>query len=95
VTDYCGLVTGRSWDKADLFHVFYGKLERAPLLRECPLNLECSLVRFSPVGGERFIGQVIATYVRQECLTELLGSRPPPGGGVSNREGFPPESMKG
>ena len=42
-TDYCGIVSGRETDKvADCkFNIFYGKLATAPLISECPVNLEC------------------------------------------------------
>ena len=43
VVDYCGLHSGSSVDKSNLFEVFYGKLETAPLVAECPLNMECRL----------------------------------------------------
>jgi flavin reductase (DIM6/NTAB) family NADH-FMN oxidoreductase RutF len=43
-TDYCGIVSGRKEDKSKLFEVFYGKFETAPMIKECPLNLECGLV---------------------------------------------------
>jgi len=44
-TDYCGLVSGREADKvADCkFNIFYGTLANAPLISECPINLECRL----------------------------------------------------
>ena len=44
-TDYYGLVSGRETDKvADCkFNIFYGKLANAPLISECPINLECML----------------------------------------------------
>ncbi len=35
--DYCGLVSGHKVDKSGLFRVFYGELETAPLIEECPL----------------------------------------------------------
>lgn len=42
-TDYCGIVTGKKTDKAGLFDVFYGKLKTAPMIRECPVNMELRL----------------------------------------------------
>jgi flavin reductase (DIM6/NTAB) family NADH-FMN oxidoreductase RutF len=33
VTDYTGIVSGKSTDKSDLFEVYYGELRAAPLTR--------------------------------------------------------------
>ena len=69
-TDYCGLVSGESIDKAGLFNSFYGKLETAPMIKECPINMECKLVQI--VNFPRhdiFIGEIIETYCDDSCLT--------------------------
>ena len=69
-TDYCGLVSGKSVDKAGLFNSFYGKLETAPMIKECPINMECKLVQI--VNFPRhdvFIGEIIETYCDDSCLT--------------------------
>ena len=42
-TDYCGIVSGNKTDKSKLFDVFYGELKSAPLITDCPLNIECKL----------------------------------------------------
>jgi len=36
-TDYCGLVSGESFDKSNLFAVFYGEIKTAPLIEKCCL----------------------------------------------------------
>jgi flavin reductase (DIM6/NTAB) family NADH-FMN oxidoreductase RutF len=41
--DYCGLVSGRKADKSELFNVFFGALGKAPLIKECPVSMSCSL----------------------------------------------------
>lgn len=38
--DFCGIYSGKNKDKSGMFEVFYGDLETAPLIRECPINLE-------------------------------------------------------
>ena len=43
ITDYTGMVSATNAEKSHLFEVFYGKLKSAPLIRECPLNIECKL----------------------------------------------------
>jgi flavin reductase (DIM6/NTAB) family NADH-FMN oxidoreductase RutF len=44
-TDYCGLVSGNKKDKAAFFKTFYGKLKTAPMIEECPINMECELMK--------------------------------------------------
>ena len=72
VTDHCGMVSGKSEDKSRLFHTFYGRLETAPMITECPVNMECSLVQTLDFGGidEVFIGQIIQTYSGEEFLKD-------------------------
>ena len=48
-TDYCGLVSGEKTDKSQVFDVFYGSLKTAPMIRECPVTLECRLVQTVPL----------------------------------------------
>jgi flavin reductase (DIM6/NTAB) family NADH-FMN oxidoreductase RutF len=70
VTDYCGLVSGREVDKAALFQNFYGRLRTAPMIEECPANMECQLIQTLDLGThEIFIGEIAATYCNEDCLT--------------------------
>lgn len=74
VTDHCGMVSGRRSDKSSLFSTFYGKLETAPMIRECPINLECRLAHSLDLGGgeELFVGEIVATYAEDRFLTDGL-----------------------
>jgi flavin reductase (DIM6/NTAB) family NADH-FMN oxidoreductase RutF len=68
--DYCGLVSGRKFDKAAVFETFYGKLETAPMIKECPFNVECRLVKTVDLPAEElFIGEIVAAYCDGSCLT--------------------------
>lgn len=72
-TDYCGIVSGTSTDKVSdcRFNVFYGKLEEAPLIEQCPVNLECSVVHMLNLGSHMLvIGQVREVHVTDSCLTD-------------------------
>ena len=72
-TDYCGLVSGRATDKvADCkFNVFYGKLANAPLITECPVNLECRALHILNLGShEMVVGQIEEVHVTDSCLTD-------------------------
>lgn len=71
--DYCGIVSGSKVDKADVckFTVFYGKLNNAPLIEQCPVNLECSVVHILNLGSHSLIiGRIEETYVSENCLTD-------------------------
>jgi flavin reductase (DIM6/NTAB) family NADH-FMN oxidoreductase RutF len=68
--DYCGLVSGRNEDKSHLFSVQYGNLKTAPLIEECPLSLECSLVDiYEMPTNDLFIGEITASYSDERYLT--------------------------
>lgn len=72
-TDYCGLVSGRDRDKvADCkFNVFYGKLDTAPLISECPVNLECRVAHTLHLGShEMIVGQIEEIHATESCLTD-------------------------
>jgi flavin reductase (DIM6/NTAB) family NADH-FMN oxidoreductase RutF len=69
VTDYCGIASGHSVDKSGLFKVFYGKLETAPMIEECPLTMECKLMQEVDFGVDSaFLGEIVATYCDDEFM---------------------------
>lgn len=71
-TDYCGSVTGAKVDKAAVckFTVFYGKLAGAPLIEQCPVNLECQVEHILNLGShDLIVGKILETHVSEECLT--------------------------
>jgi flavin reductase (DIM6/NTAB) family NADH-FMN oxidoreductase RutF len=69
-TDYCGIVSGLKADKSGVFDVFYGKLKTAPMIIECPVNLECSLDKVVDNGShEIFIGDIVSTFTEEKYLT--------------------------
>ncbi|OPY64331.1 MAG: Flavoredoxin [Syntrophorhabdus sp. PtaU1.Bin050] len=71
VTDYCGIVSGDKSDKAQEFTTFYGKLKTAPMIRECPYNLECRLVETVELPSNQFfIGEIVAAYADERYLTD-------------------------
>jgi flavin reductase (DIM6/NTAB) family NADH-FMN oxidoreductase RutF len=62
-TDYCGLVSGQKADKSQVFDVFYGSLKTAPMIKECPVTLECRLVQIVPLPTNTlFIGEIMGAY---------------------------------
>ena len=74
VVDYIGCVSGEKVDKSSLFKVFYGKLETAPMIDNCPLCLECKVLKTLDLGGldDIFIGEIIESYCNADCLTGNL-----------------------
>jgi flavin reductase (DIM6/NTAB) family NADH-FMN oxidoreductase RutF len=68
--DYCGMASGRTTDKASLFETFYGETKTAPMIAECPINLECRVVQtlVRPVHTV-FLGEVVAVHASEDCLT--------------------------
>ncbi len=71
-TDFCGLVSGAGTDKSAVFETYFGRLGTAPLIRECPVNLECRLVQMLDLGGtnELFLGEIVEIWADEECLGE-------------------------
>jgi flavin reductase (DIM6/NTAB) family NADH-FMN oxidoreductase RutF len=70
--DYCGTTSGSEVDKvkACQFKVFYGKLGNTPLIEQCPVNLECSVVHTLDLGSHSLIvGRIEETHVTQSCLS--------------------------
>ena len=72
-TDYCGLVSGRKYDKAAVFETFYGKLKTAPMVKESAFSAECRLVKTVDLPMEElFIGEIVAAYCEERFLTDGL-----------------------
>ena len=69
--DYVGTVTGKKTDKSDLFDIFYGELENAPMIRECPINMGCKLYDvYNTPTHEVFIGEITETHADESVLTD-------------------------
>jgi len=70
-TDFCGLVSGKNKNKADLFRTFYGKLKTAPMIEQCSINMECELTRTVDFPNhDIFIGKIAATHCDDTVLTD-------------------------
>jgi flavin reductase (DIM6/NTAB) family NADH-FMN oxidoreductase RutF len=70
-TDYCGLVSGRDADKSTVFQTFYGRLKTAPMIEECPANMECRLVRTVDLPQhDVFFGKIVTTYCDNTLLKD-------------------------
>ena len=72
-TDYCGVRSGRDTDKwADMGLTKEKASEvSVPLIRECPVNLECRVVRVDELGSHHmFIADVVAVDVDEAYMDE-------------------------
>jgi len=70
--DYCGIASGARADKTEVcrFKVFYGRLGNAPMIEQCPINLECKLVETLDLGSHALaIGRIEETHISQNCLS--------------------------
>ena len=71
--DYCGIVSGAETDKVRdcNFDIFYGKLATAPMIEQCSINMECSVVHMLGSNSHSIIiGRIDGTYVSQELLVD-------------------------
>jgi flavin reductase (DIM6/NTAB) family NADH-FMN oxidoreductase RutF len=70
-TDYCGMVSGSKTDKSELFGVFYGELDRAPLIKECPVCLACSLYEAVKLPfNVLYIGEPKEVFTEERYMTD-------------------------
>lgn len=71
-TDYCGMFSGKGEpDKPAVcgFEIFYGATHGAPLIAQCPVNLECTVVMTLQLGShDLLIGQIKEVHVSEEAL---------------------------
>jgi flavin reductase (DIM6/NTAB) family NADH-FMN oxidoreductase RutF len=70
-TEICGSKSGKSFDKGALFDTFYGELKTAPMIRQCPINMECEvkeILDYDPNDG--IIGRVVKSYVTAHYLAD-------------------------
>ncbi|MBA7666385.1 Flavoredoxin [subsurface metagenome] len=71
--DYCGVTSGSKANKVEVcgFKVFHGKLGSAPLIEQCPINLECRVINILNLGSHALVvGRIEETHVSEGCLTD-------------------------
>ncbi len=70
LTDYIGMASGKTVDKSGLFRVFYGDLEAAPLVDDCPVTMACRLIEHVELPThDLFVGEIVETHADVEVLT--------------------------
>jgi len=69
--DYCGVVSGRDADKFAVcgFTPVPGETVRAPLVAECPVNLECRVRQILELGShDLFLADILAVRVDESLI---------------------------
>ena len=69
--DFCGVKSGANVDKVARcgFKVFRGVLGHAPLVEQCPVNLECRVRQIVELNSNCLvIAEVVETHVSDGCL---------------------------
>jgi len=70
--DFCGIKSGTKVDKVSAckFKVFYGKVETAPMVEQCPVNLECRIEHMLDLGSHVLVvGKIEEVHVSSNCFT--------------------------
>ncbi len=66
-----GLFSGKNVDKSGLFEIFYGQLKSAPMIRQCPVSMECKVIQTVDLPTNTFfIAEIIDIYSEDRFLTE-------------------------
>lgn len=77
VTDWCGVRSGREFDKFKETGLTPGPAEvvSAPLIEESPVNIECVVKEIIPLGSHHaFISQVVAVNAESRYLNPETGA---------------------
>jgi flavin reductase (DIM6/NTAB) family NADH-FMN oxidoreductase RutF len=71
--DFCGVASGRDVDKFKALGLTAMPASKvsAPLIKECPVNLECKVIDIRKLGThDMFLGEVVAVHLDEEVLNE-------------------------
>ena len=71
LVDVCGIVSGRDSDKFALtgMHPVPAAIVGAPLIEECPINLECATRHWLSLGvHDLFIGEIVAAHFNEDVV---------------------------
>ncbi len=69
--DFCGVRSGKDMDKLSLMGltVSPSQFVSAPLIEECPVNLECKVTQILPLGShEMFLAEILAVHVEEHLI---------------------------
>lgn len=73
-TDYCGVRSGREvdkWKETGLTKGRANELAYAPIIEECPVNIECRVTEIKELGSHHMImAEVVSVQVSDEYMNE-------------------------
>ena len=70
-TDYCGMVSGKTVDKAAMFTTCYDDQRNTPFIKEAPLNYLCRVVQSTTVCGfDVFFSEIQSTLAGEDFFTD-------------------------
>ena len=70
-TDLCGVISGNKYDKFHESGLTPGKsnVVKAPIIAECPINLECKVKQEIPLGSHNmFIAEIVSVQVSKDLI---------------------------
>ena len=70
-TDFCGMVSGKDMDKFSETGLTPEPAEKVkpPLIRECPVNIECIVKKKIPLGVHHlFLGEIVRVHIDESIL---------------------------
>jgi len=71
--DFCGVASGRDVDKFKELGLtpVRGNEVAAPLIKECPVNLECRVIDVKSLGThDLFLGEIVAVHMDEEVMND-------------------------
>ncbi|KKM11980.1 flavin reductase [Clostridiales bacterium PH28_bin88] len=71
--DFCGMNSGRDVDKfaATGLTPLPAAVVKAPLIKECPVNIECQVKQVIELGSHHmFIGEIVSVHIDQDSLNQ-------------------------
>lgn len=71
--DFCGIVSGKDVNKFSETRLTPEPAEKVkpPLIRECPVNIECVVKKKIPVGAhDLFLGEIVRVHIDKDILDE-------------------------
>ena len=77
--DFCGITSGKDINKfeAAKFTPIKGSKTQVPLIKECPVNLECKLVKEVTINERIFIvGEILETHVDEDKIIDAEKGKP-------------------
>jgi flavin reductase (DIM6/NTAB) family NADH-FMN oxidoreductase RutF len=76
--DFCGITSGRTVDKFGRsgLTAMPSRYIDSPIIKECPVNLECKLVQSSMIGAtNHFVGEILQVHIDTNKLKDTTDPR--------------------